>query len=174
MTEPPTVRLEFDEDDPNKAAVVAAFQETGLPVYVQPDRPIGTGQRGGGPATGFLVDLLVQHLPAIGDGLIATGVWAALAKAVHVLKGRYGAVRLETHAMPHPTPDEPLPLNVTVVYAIPLDDNQPDLEALGRDLDEVIQGIVESHESQKASGGWVTYTISITRRLRSTDPCRPF
>lgn len=171
MTEPPTVRLGFDEDDPNKAAVVAAFQETGLPVYVQPDRPTGVGQRGGGGA--FFIELLVQHLPALGDGLIATATWAALAKAAQVLKARYDRLRVEAKVGAQPTGEEPLPLNITVLYVFQRDD-EPDLQELGQDLDAVVHEAVKSYESQKASGEWVSYRIEISRRPRSIDPNRPF
>lgn len=171
MSEAVTVRLDFDEDDPNKAAVVAAFQETGLPLHVQPDRPTGVGQRGGGAA--FFIDLLVQHLPALGDGLIAAATWAALSKAAQVLKGRYDRLRVQANVTPYPTGEDPLPLNISVLYVFQRDD-ELDLQEVGRDLDAVVHEAVKSYESQKASGEWVSYRIEISRRPRSIDPNRPF
>jgi hypothetical protein len=167
----PAIRLDFEEGDEDKEVVVSAFKGTGLPVYVRPDYPPPT-QRGGG--AGFVIDLLVQHLSAVGDGLIGAAAWIALSKAAQVLRGKYGALRVKVHAMPNPTPEEPLPLTVVVEYMMSLQGELPDFIELKRDFDTTIQEVIERHKDDpERSDRWVTYSITITRRLGSADPANP-
>jgi hypothetical protein len=163
------LQIRFDERYPDasvKESVIKAFQESGLPVVVLPEIPYDGPKGGGGPVLD--VNLILQHGPVILDGLIATGVWLGLVKAVRSLAKVYAAVRLTVFPKRYwrkrsDAGDSPEP---RVIYEIPVwagDNIEEYLAGIPADYAEIVK-LTASLRAKGKAGDWETMQIEIYRQ----------